>query len=219
MKKFICICLVTLLSCIVLNGCAQKTPVKIVQPNNDVIDLHTPSNLDEFEAEVDCIVKGILSDDSEEVLRESSIDLGNGKTAKVVTGGWTITSLQITEVFKGDLKAGNTIRLDEPYWIENRDEGPVVFIDEFYPNPYVPAEKGKEYLFFLMHQDESRGEFADTYAVNSRIYNHLPVISSNTRSTGENLLTQNLSETEKDVLGSDETYLDFYRQAIDKYMK
>lgn len=219
MKKIVCFCLTFIMILPYLNGCAQKAPVKIVQPNNDVIDLHTPSSLDEYEEEVDCIVKGILSDDSEEVLRESSIDLGNEKTAKVVTGGWTITSLQITEVLKGDLKAGDTIRLDEPYRVENRDDGPTVIIDNFYPNNYVPAEKGKEYLFFLIHQDESRGKFADTYAVNSRVYNHFPVISSKTRSVGTDLFTQNMTELEAEILGCDETYLDFYQQAIDKYMR
>lgn len=219
MKKIVCFCLTLLTVLPHLSGCAQKVPVKIVQPNNHVVDLHTPSNLDEYEVEVDCIVKGILSGDSEEVLRESDINLGNGKTTKFVTGGWTITSLQITEVFKGDLKAGDTIRLDEPYWVEDRDEGPVVFIDESYPNDYVPAEKGKEYLFFLIHQDESRGKFADTYAVNSRVYNHFPVISSKTRSVGTDLLTQNMTELETEILGGDETYLDFYQQAVDKYMK
>ncbi|WP_195984848.1 hypothetical protein [Clostridium sp. D33t1_170424_F3] len=220
MKKTICICLICILAFISLCSCKQNRPINIIQSNgHNVINLYEPEDIDEWETHVSCVVQGKLRNDSQEVLRESEVSLWNGDTSKLTVGGWTVSTLEITKVIKGDLTIGDTIKLGEPYFTMTAEGETDIFIDSFFPALYVPAEKGKEYIFFLDYMDETHGRLANTYAVATKSYNRFPVISPQTRSVQSISLSQSLSETEKDILGNDETYLDFYQQAIEKYMK
>lgn len=220
MKKIIYICLTCILTLTVFSGCKQNEPINIIQSSgHNVINLYEPENIDAWEEHVDCVVTGILRNDSHEVLREYDVTLWNGDTSKLTVGGWTVSTLEITKVIKGDLNVGDTINLGEPYFTMTAEGETDIFIDSFFPALYVPAEKGKEYIFFLDYMDETHGRLADTYSVATKSYNRFPVVSTQTRNVQSISLLQNLSKTEKDILGTDETYQDFYQQAIDKYMK
>lgn len=222
MKKAICIGLAFLLLMGSLSGCMQSAndeEIEIIQPQNDCITIVELENIDQLENEVDCVVQGVLRDDPEEVLRTTPFVSPDGTPlSEVTTGGWTISTLDVTKVFKGDVKVGDAIRLDEPYHTQDHAQTSMV-IDPFFPNIYVPAEKGKEYLFFLNYQDESRKKFAGTYAVSSRLCNHFPIVSPNERLSADGFYAQNMSDAEREWMGSDGTYQKFYQQAIDKYME
>lgn len=161
------------------------------------------SNLSDLEEHTDCIVKGAFYGDSRE-------DLQLGSQDQVYFGN-TITSFKIIEVYKGDLKPGDSIEIVEPYYIDKEGNLQIQFNG-------LPSLKEQEYLLFLC-KDKVHGRFEGMYG--SLLYEtgRYPVIDANTRT----LSTGNIP-TEK--LGIDHEakreYVDFYKMmyeaVIKKYM-
>jgi len=85
------------------------------------------------------IVRGRIKDDAYMNLRHD-----NAFRPESVTSGNNIVSLEIYEVFQGDLNAGDVIRIIEPYWIE---DGTLFTLGN-----YMPSIPNEEYIFFLYHQ-------------------------------------------------------------------
>lgn len=220
MKKFVCFCLTLIMVLPFLNGCAQKETARVIQVKSpNVIYIYNPDNVDAWEDEVNCVVRGVLWDNAEEFLRDTLTASGDTDGLINSGGGWTVSTLEITGVIKGDVLPGDTLRLAEPYFTMEAEGETDIFIDRYYPDRYAPAEPGKEYIFFLEEMNEPYEVLSDAYLPAFKIYNRFPVVSPQSSVSRKDLLMQNLSETEKDILGSDETWLDFYQQAIDKYMK
>lgn len=219
MKKLACICLTLIMVLSYLNGCMQKEAARVIQAGDPrTIYLYDPVDINAWEDQVTCVVRGVLWDNAEEFLRDTLTVPDDTAGFIKSGGGWTVSTLEITGVIKGEVLPGDTLRLAEPYFTMEAEGETDIFIDRYYPDHYAPAETGKEYIFFLEKVKESYEVLSDAYTPAFKIYNRFPVVPPQASVSRENLLTQNLSETEKDIWGRDETYLDFYQQAIDKYM-
>ena len=82
------------------------------------------------------IVRGRLLNDAHMVFQ-----FGHEAHPTIVTFGHNVVSLEILEVIKGDLRAGDTIRIREPYYIHHRAL--------FTGSDYLPSTPYIEYIFFL----------------------------------------------------------------------
>lgn len=97
-----------------------------------------PETLTELENLSPYIVKAVLCDDAvnhEPVYNDSNI----------ITG-YTVSTLKISESYKGDFKAGDTIPFAESYCVmeKNNDEPYLLtYLD------YKPLVSGQEYIFFI----------------------------------------------------------------------
>ena len=126
----------------------------------------------------------------------------------------TSVSLEILEVIKGDLRAGDTIRIIEPYVIEKG----VLFTT----GNYLPSRPGQEYFFFLdglfdRYFDgdvtEEYIEFAGHYFVLHDERGRYLVPDSGTR-------TQDFTRAELS-LGEDsiDLYMRLYEEVVNAYMR
>lgn len=88
-------------------------------------------SLDELESYAQYVVKGRIVDE--------------GQDMHVGSHSYTRTGFEISKVYRGDLEAGQTIYLEEPYYQEK-------VVDENYTryyNGYTKSIVGDEYIFFL----------------------------------------------------------------------
>jgi len=94
---------------------------------------------EELEANSDLIVSAKILPDKENVLVKNS-------DGKFLLFGYTETKLEITEVFHGNVSAGDEIMITEEYFTTLSQTGTVNIWTE---GNYVPAKENHEYLFFL----------------------------------------------------------------------
>ena len=97
------------------------------------------TTLEGLESRATYIVRGRIADDATTVL------LYNDRfDPPRFSMGYTVVSLEIYEVIKGDLTVGDTIRIMETYYI--RDD--ILFVS----HSYMPSIPHQEYFFFLSFQ-------------------------------------------------------------------
>ena len=72
--------------------------------------------------------------------------------------GYTLTNLQIAEVFKGNISENDIILITEEYFIRPNEKS-VIRTQE----GYMPANEGEEYIFFLKAYPNEVEEFAGMY--------------------------------------------------------
>jgi len=93
---------------------------------------------DVLSSESDCIVRGRVLPNSENILTEFS--------------GYTRTDFVIDEVYKGDsLEINDVIQLQEPYHTEIYSDGSTKFVCY---DDYMPSEVGKDYILFITKWDD-----------------------------------------------------------------
>jgi len=97
------------------------------------------TTLDELKSETPNVVRGRLLNDAEIIFQFNDAFRPNHPTA-----GHNAVSLEIIEVFQGNLVAGEVVRILEPYVI--RDRTLQTFAD------YLPSIPYQEYIFFLGNQ-------------------------------------------------------------------
>jgi hypothetical protein len=97
------------------------------------------TTLEGLESRATHIVRGRIADDAATIL-----DYATEFDPPRFAMGYTVVSLEIYEVFKGDLTAGDTIRMLEPYYIRNG----ILFAR----HNYMPSIPYQEYIFFLSPQ-------------------------------------------------------------------
>ena len=108
-----------------------------VRNQGEFLLAYDPQSIDEQEEKSDYIVQGYLLEDSQPIAAT------NWKGEEVFH--YTVTSLMITKVWKGELKEGDTIQLCEWYSVEEQGGKNILWQG----GNYMPSEVGKEYLFFL----------------------------------------------------------------------
>lgn len=186
-------------------------PVEYSQQQTDTIGT-VPQALQDVEERGDCIVQGVLQDDAKPNIQYMDVILPSGEKQKVPTFGITVSTLKITKVYKGDLKAGDVVPLGERYFRLDYSDKTVVCHD----GNYLPSETGKEYLFFLVDRMDETAWWGQDYLPVSTELGRYPVIAQNqmTAQSVDSMTNEELN------LGKDDAanYKNIYKEVIAKYM-
>jgi hypothetical protein len=156
--------------------------------------------LDEIEERASYIIKGRV--------------LGNAETVySVINKGdplFSVVSVEVVEVFKGDVTVGETIRILEPYYINDRT------LYTF--SNYLPSKSNQEYIFFFARQQAERSGVPEisvgAYHVDNQERGRYLV--PNDMQIKERRFTRNelsLGKLDTDI------YMDIYQDVIDSYIK
>ncbi|OCM99993.1 hypothetical protein A7X67_11555 [Clostridium sp. W14A] len=187
------------------------------------VDYLIPQNLEELEAGCTDIVQGVFRGTgnrqaNQHVMAESDFTVEDG-AGNVMLGALefpdrtvTVSSLQITKVLKGGLRAGQAIPLGEEYHREEKDgKGKI-----YYNLDYLPSTAGREYLFFLNEDNDASSTFYGLYSPYSGAWGRYRVRSA------EELKTRSVDSMIKWELefgrDSADDYKSIYKEVIAKYM-
>ncbi len=125
-----------------------------------------------------------------------------------VSYGVTISTLVITEVYKGNISAGDQVPLAEPYYFDDASGEEKLYCE----GNYTPSIPGKDYVFFM---SESKAErFKGIYATTGQEYGRYPVISW-TKSLSINSMT---SKELGQVATPSDMYKEYFTKVYRKYM-
>ena len=138
-----------------------------------------------------------------------------GKENKLITAddgtvvfGYTITQLNVTEVFKGNINEDYPINITEEYYTLSGK------VNEVYTQGnYMPAQESGEYIFFLKAYD-STSPYAGMYFPVDLEYGKYSVDLAETFTT-----PANASAAEYEVIALDEKYVEFTTRVIEDYLQ
>ena len=149
------------------------------------------------------IVQGKFYDDPREDLQgDESITLY----------GATISSFEITKVYKGDFEVGDVIQVGEEYYIDESD-GQKTLV---HFGNYLPSEVGKEYLMFFDNPPKNSKRWKDTYTPICGEKGRYPVVAPGTCSAAD---VDNMTNEELNLdTGDSSFYRHLYKDVIEKYM-
>ncbi|WP_101696557.1 hypothetical protein [Clostridium minihomine] len=167
-----------------------------------------PKNLKELESNCEYIVQGRLSDDSKQVPVKNS--LGD------IAFEYTISSLEISKVWKGDFKEGGTIKLCESYYITEKNNKQVLR----YASNYMPSDLDKDYIFFLDSMDlENDTVYTPTIYEKGR-YPLPSSISTNKQRSFKSIFNiDSISNEDLNLADHDSTiYKSIYEEVLQKYL-
>lgn len=163
--------------------------------------LYDPHTLLELEELSEYVVQGTLLENAKQIVyRPDSVTPSDGVT---------ISSFEISKVFKGSLKEGQTISLMENYWTKEEEDGGVVQIQI----GYGPSEPNKEYLLFLRKEKESNKLLAGYYHPAGLERGRYPILDTD---LGEVDFTQLGFEL---VGMEEEQYASLYKEVWNKYLR
>lgn len=138
-----------------------------------------------------------------------------GKENKLITAddgtvvfGYTITQLNVTEVFKGNINEDYPINITEEYYTLSGNGNEV-----YTQGNYMPAQESGEYIFFLKAYD-STSPYAGMYFPVDLEYGKYSVDLAETFTT-----PANASAAEYEVIALDEKYVEFATRVIEDYYK
>lgn len=138
-----------------------------------------------------------------------------GKENKLITAddgtvvfGYTITQLNITEVFKGNINEDYPINITEEYYTLSGNGNEV-----YTQGNYMPAQESGEYIFFLKAYD-STSPYAGMYFPVDLEYGKYSVDLAETFIT-----PANASAAEYEVIALDEKYVEFATRVIEDYLQ
>ena len=138
-----------------------------------------------------------------------------GKENKLITAddgtvvfGYTITQLNVTEVFKGNINEYYPINITEEYYTLS-GKGNEVYTQ----GNYMPAQESGEYIFFLKAYD-STSPYAGMYFPVDLEYGKYSVDLAETFTT-----PANASAAEYEVIALDEKYVEFTTRVIEDYLQ
>ena len=183
------------------SACAPNTKISTMSVQVDTsFDAQT---LEELESQAKYIVQGKFQDDATEDLQSE---------AGIVLYGATVSSFEITKVYKGDFEVGDVIRIAEQYYVEDQD-GQQTLVH--YGN-YMPSDVGREYLMFFDNPPENSERWKDTYTPLCLDRGRYPVINAKMRSVAD---VDNMTNEELNLdTGDSSIYRQFYKDVIEKYM-
>ena len=164
---------------------------------------HNPKSLGEVEKLSPYIVKGHLRDDAKQKL--------DAPIQGMITYGITVSTLEISQVYKGNLKVGDTIPLAEKYYtLEENGE------TTRYEMGYAPSVPGQEYVFFMVKAPDESEILRGTYSPMVKETGRYPVI--NTKDSGVSAI-RSMSPEDLNLVNTDlSVYQKIYQEVIDKYM-
>lgn len=124
--------------------------------------------------------------------------------------GYTLTHLQIEEVYKGDVSVDEVIDITEEYYITTRGIGKTIWTQ----GQYAPANENHEYIFFLKkYGDDTR--YKDMFFPID-LENGKYVVNREIANTNN---IDNLSNDEMEILnGNNITYRDWYKSVAKEYI-
>ena len=138
-----------------------------------------------------------------------------GKENKLITAddgtvvfGYTITQLNVTEVFKGNINEDYPINITEEYYTLSGNGNEV-----YTQGNYMPAQESGEYIFFLKAYD-STSPYAGMYFPVDLEYGKYSVDLADTFTT-----PANASAAEYEVIALDEKYVEFATRVIKDYLQ
>lgn len=138
-----------------------------------------------------------------------------GKENKLITAddgtvvfGYTITQLNVTEVFKGNINEDYPINITEEYYTLSGNGNEV-----YTQGNYMPAQESGEYIFFLKAYD-STSPYAGMYFPVDLEYGKYSVDLAETFTT-----PANASAAEYEVIALDEKYVEFAIRVIEDYLQ
>lgn len=138
-----------------------------------------------------------------------------GKENKLITAddgtvvfGYTITQLNVTEVFKGNINEDYPINITEEYYTLSGNGNEV-----YTQGNYMPAQESGEYIFFLKAYD-STSPYAGMYFPVDLEYGKYSVDLAETFTT-----PANASAAEYEVITLDEKYVEFATRVIEDYLQ
>ena len=138
-----------------------------------------------------------------------------GKENKLITAddgtvvfGYTITQLNVTEVFKGNINEDYPINITEEYYTLSGNGNEV-----YTQGNYMPAQESGEYIFFLKAYD-STSPYAGMYFPVELEYGKYSVDLAETFTT-----PANASAAEYEVIALDEKYVEFATRVIEDYLQ
>lgn len=138
-----------------------------------------------------------------------------GKENKLITAddgtvvfGYTITQLNVTEVFKGNINEDYPINITEEYYTLSGNGNEV-----YTQGNYMPAQESGEYIFFLKAYD-STSTYAGMYFPVDLEYGKYSVDLAETFTT-----PANASAAEYEVIALDEKYVEFATRVIEDYLQ
>ncbi|MVB12601.1 hypothetical protein CAFE_33420 [Caprobacter fermentans] len=185
---------------------------KTVQYSQEKLDRTgtLPQTLKKIEDESTCIVKGILQDDAKQKLQYFEVQQTGQKVPYM---GITVSSLKITEVYRGNFTKGEIIPLAENYFTVDEGQSKTVRYD----GNYLPSETGKEYLFFLADETKKKEWYGGNYTPVDNELGRYPVVTRNLMRAPS---VDSMSNEELN-LGKDDAanYKNIYKEVIAKYMR
>ena len=138
-----------------------------------------------------------------------------GKENKLITAddgtvvfGYTITQLNVTEVFKGNINEDYPINITEEYYTLSGNGNEV-----YTQGNYMPAQESGEYIFFLIAY-VSTSPYAGMYFPVDLEYGKYSVDLAETFTT-----PANASAAEYEVIALDEKYVEFATRVIEDYLQ
>lgn len=138
-----------------------------------------------------------------------------GKENKLITAddgtvvfGYTITQLNVTEVFKGNINEDYPINITEEYYTLSGNGNEV-----YTQGNYMPAQESGEYIFFLKAYD-STSPYAGMYFPVDLEYGKYSVDLAETFTT-----PAIASAAEYEVIALDEKYVEFATRVIEDYLQ
>ena len=175
--------------------------VKVVEVEGEM--WYDPQTVEELKDLSDYIVKGTLLDDARQKLYSTA--------PGVVTFGVTVSSFEVSKVYKGDLKAGDVIPIAERYYTVEEDGETVR-----YELGYAPSVPNEEYIFFLIQDDADHEFLAGLYTPVVKETGRYPVINKKARKLSE--IEAMTAEDLNIIFTKLSTYKNLYKEVIDLYM-
>lgn len=166
----------------------------------------TAKSVAELEQWADIVIRGKVVENVEQIYRSPLT-------------GYTLTSVEITDVYSGEKKVGDLIEIAEDYLIFNNGVKKVMSSGE----GYLPCQIGEEYIFFLKLNDGYSLFKETTYIMHNCIMGRFPVNVSETtpasKTKAATITVEAVESSEVPVAecGNIETYMSLYEQVINKY--
>ena len=134
----------------------------------------------------------------------------NAPGANTVCYGYTISTMEVTQVYKGSLSVGDKIPYAEEYYTYEQSGEDTLF----YTNNYYPSDTGREYLFFMGRLPKKENStISEVYYPEGYELARYPIVRKGARSASESYSYSQLN------LGHDsELYREIFSDVIDKYM-
>lgn len=155
---------------------------------------------DDLEVASDIIVKATVIPGKENKIIEA--DDGT------IVFGYTITQLDISEVFKGNAIEGGTITITEEYYTLANNSNII-----YTQGNYMPAQENGEYIFFLKAYDES-SPYTGMYFPVDLEYGKYSV-----NLAGGMVAPASASTSELEIISSDTKYVEFATKVIEDYLQ
>ena len=206
MKKHIFVALACFLVGTVLMNLEMKKDINMVSIHTD--QSYIVNELQDLEVNSDVIIKARVLPDSV----NETFETQGGLTYY----GITYTSLEVTNVFSGNVNIGDKLMITEEYY----------YVDEltvrniFHTENYGPSSAGQEYIFFLQKYPDNKSEFTGMYFPLGVEKGRYPILKKQgSFSRGQSIITIDNFSNEELNLGAEDSkkYREIFEDVMQKY--